>query len=176
MKKIIKNLSLMALVIFAFKANAQTDKTTTARIIAEKNFVFVATAAIPLNSTDINNVTSKMPGNMSTGTINLTGSSYDIKITADSLVAYLPFYGRSYRATFGNDEAGFKFNSKDFTYIEKKRKKGGWDIALNTKDVKNNVRMNLSISENGYGSLVVSSNDKQSITYNGYLSEAKKAL
>lgn len=173
--KLLKNLSFaLILTVFAFKANAQTDKTTTAKIVADKNYVFVATAALPMNATDINNVISKMPGNIGAGTINLNGSNYDLKIVGDSIIAYLPYYGRSFSAPINRDDSGIKFTSTDFTYKAEKRKKGGWQIDINIKDAKESPRLNLNITENGYGSLIVTTNSKQSITYNGYIAEVSK--
>ncbi|KQB99511.1 DUF4251 domain-containing protein [Pedobacter sp. Hv1] len=169
-----KKLSFIFLALFAFQANAQTDKATTTKIVEEKNYTFVATKAIPLNNVDINNILSRMPGNTGGGIINLSGSTYDVRITPDSVIAYLPYYGRAYNATLNGDDSGFKFATKNFTYTSKKRKKGGWEVVINTKDTKENPRLSLSISENGYGSLVITSNNKQSITYNGYIAENGK--
>ncbi|WP_113654503.1 DUF4251 domain-containing protein [Pedobacter namyangjuensis] len=170
----LKSLSAVILLAISITANAQTDKATTKRIVDDKNFVFVATSAMPLNATDISNVLNRMPGNMNTGgNINLTGSSYDVRITADSVVSYLPYYGRSFSAPIGRDESGFRFTSKKFSYASKATKKGGWSITINSKDVKDNVRMNLSITQSGYATLNVMSNNKQSISYNGYISEPK---
>ncbi|RZL47500.1 MAG: DUF4251 domain-containing protein [Pedobacter sp.] len=172
--KSLKNIGLLALVLIVFTANAQTDKATTIKIVEEKSYVFVATTAVPLNSADITAVFSKMSGPPNSGAVNLTGSNYDLKITPDSIVAYLPYYGRAYVAPFGNDENGYKFTSKKFVYESKKGKKKGWDILIQSKDIRDNVRMNLSVSESGYATLNVISNNKQSISYNGYLSEIKK--
>lgn len=152
---------------------AQTDKTTTAKIVAEKTFVFIANTANPLNSNDINNILRQMPGNVSGGNINLSGSNYDVRINADSLVAYLPYYGRSFSAPLNPDENGYKFKSKSFNFTTTPTKKGGWEILIVTKDVKDNPRLSFSISQNGYVSLSIISNNKQSISYNGYLAENK---
>ncbi len=168
----LKRIAATALVFFAIAAEAQTDKATTTKIVEEKNYSFVATQAIPLNSTDINNILMKMAGGNGSSTINLSGSMYDVIITKDSVVAYLPFYGRAYTSTMGNDENGYKFTSKDFTY-ESIKKKRGWIVVIKSKDVRDNVRMTLDISENGYASLSVLSNNKQSISYSGYISENK---
>ena len=171
--KAILNFSVL-LFCLAFNALAQTDKTTTAKIVAEKNFVFVATAANPLNVNDINNILRQMPGNMNGGSISLTDSNYDVVITSDSLVAFLPYYGRAFSAPMTTEENGYKFKSKDFSYTSTQRKKGGWEISINTKDVKNSPKLNLSINENGYATLTIISNNKQSINYNGFLAENKK--
>lgn len=174
MMKTIKKIALILLAFIAFKANAQTDKATTARIVEEKNYIFVATSAIPLNSTDVSRVMANMPGAAMGGVINLTGNTYDLKISADSVISYLPFYGRAYTANMNPDESGYRFKSKDFTYTVNKLKKGGWNITILTKDVKDGPRLTLSITEKGYATLTVISNNKQSITYNGYLSEVQK--
>ncbi len=172
--KTLKKLCFIFLALFAIQANAQTDKATTNKIVGEKTFTFIATRAIPLNSTDINNILSRMPGGIAGGAINLSGNSYDVSITPDSVVAFLPYYGRSYNAPINRDDSGIKFLSKDFTYTSKKRKKGGWEIEINTKDTKESSRLSLSVAENGYGSLIITSNNKQSISYDGYLAESKK--
>ncbi|MFD0939909.1 DUF4251 domain-containing protein [Pedobacter boryungensis] len=171
--KTIKTIALAILAFISFKASAQTDKATTLRIVEEKNYTFVATSAMPTNSAAINDVLRKMPGNTSGGSINLNGSSYDVRITKDSIVSYLPYYGRSYSASMNPDENGYKFTAKKFTYNATKTKKGGWDVSINTKDVKDNVSMSFAISTNGYATLTVISNNKQSIMYSGYLRENK---
>lgn len=174
----IKKLGFAALCLLAFEANAQTDKATTAKIVNEKNYIFVATSAIPLNVTEVSKVLNRMSGPPTGGTINLSTDNYDLRITPDSVISYLPFYGRAFNGTaYGgnNDESGYKFTSTKFTYETKKGRKKGWDVTIQTNDVKDNVRMNLSISEGGYATLNVVSMNKQSITFNGYLKEAKKA-
>lgn len=172
--KSLKILAMASLAFLSMEAFAQTDKATTKRIVEDKTYTFVATSALPLNGSDINSVMSKMSGGINNGgNINLTGSNYDLRLNKDSLIAYLPFYGRSYTAPLNNEETGFKFTSTKFTYSEAKRKKGGWDIKIYAKDVKDSPQMTLSISESGYATLSMVSNMRQSITYNGYLAENK---
>jgi hypothetical protein len=172
--KTIKNISMVFFILLSLSAYAQTDKATTARIVNEKSYVFVATTALPMNSSDINNILSKMNGNVgSGGMINLTGNNYDLKVMPDSIVAYLPYYGRSFSAPMSNDENGFKFTSTKFTYTVAKAKKG-WRVTINIKDTRESQRFDLNIGENGYASLNVISNTKQSISFNGYIAERKE--
>ncbi|WP_426327347.1 DUF4251 domain-containing protein [Pedobacter sp. R-06] len=174
MKRLNLILSLASLLI-GVQLSAQTNKETTVKIVADKNYTFVANTALPMSNNDINKVFSMMPGALGGSSINLTGSQYDVRVTKDSIVAYLPYYGRSFSAPMDPTQGGIKFTSKDFTYTESKNKKGSYTIQINTKDVKReNYRFTINISTNGYASLTASSVNKQPIIFNGYLDEPKK--
>jgi len=174
MKRLNLILSLASLLI-GVQLFAQTNKETTLKIVADKNYTFVANTALPMSNNDINRVLAMMPGSQGGSSINLTGSQYDVKVTKDSIVAYLPYYGRSFSAPMDPTQGGIKFTSKDFTYTESKNKKGSYTIQINTKDVKReNYRFTINISTNGYASLTASSMNKQPIIFNGYLDELKK--
>ena len=174
MKRLNLILSL-AFLLIGVQLFAQTNKETTLKIVADKNYTFVANTALPMSNNDISRVLAMMPGSQGGGSINLTGSQYDVKVTKDSIVAYLPYYGRSFSAPMDPTQGGIKFTSKDFTYTESKNKKGSYTIQINTKDVKReNYRFTINISTNGYASLTASSMNKQPIIFNGYLDEPKK--
>ncbi|MEJ5993499.1 DUF4251 domain-containing protein [Pedobacter sp. Du54] len=172
-----KNLILILFTLISLSVYAQTDKATTKRIVEAKNFTFVASSALPMNSNEINTIFSKMPGaNGGGGNINLVGDNYTVRVTSDSILVDLPYYGRAFTAPIARDDAGYKFTSTKFSYQPTAMKKGGWQIAINPQDSKDSVRMYFTISANGYASLTVSSINKQSISYNGYISEPKKEL
>jgi len=167
----LKTLLITALAFSGLNAVAQTDKATTAKIVEAKTYTFVARSVTPLNTLDISKVMSKMPDAMQGGVINLTETYYEVKVTPDSVVAFLPYYGRSFSAPINQDDAGVKFNSKKFEYKSQKGKKRGWDTVIETKDAKENYRLAFNISDNGYVTLSLNSNNKQSVTYQGYLKE-----
>ncbi|MCX2573308.1 DUF4251 domain-containing protein [Pedobacter sandarakinus] len=165
----------IALVTTAMQLFAQTDKETTVKILNEQKYTFVANSAIPMANMDVSQVLSRMPGGMGGGMINLTGSQYDLRVTKDSVVAFLPYFGRAFNAPTNPSEGGIKFTSKDFSYKESTNKKGARTILINTKDNKReNYRLTLNVSTNGYATLVATGNNKQPITFNGYLNEPKK--
>ncbi|RDC54987.1 DUF4251 domain-containing protein [Pedobacter chinensis] len=173
--KQLKLILSMVLVASSLQLLAQTNKETTARIIKEKNYTFVANTAIPMSNMDVSRVLERMPGNTGGGSINLNGSQYDFRVTKDSVVAFLPYFGRAFNAPLNPNEGGIKFTSKDFTYNESVNKKGAYTVQINTKDIKReNYRLTLNVSVNGYATLVASGNNKQPITFNGYLDEPKK--
>ncbi|MNY56250.1 hypothetical protein D3C86_1923090 [compost metagenome] len=72
------------------------------------------------------------------------------------------------------DDSGIKFKSKNFKYKADKKKKGSWQITINPKDTRDTQSMTLNVSENGYATLNVNSNNRQSISFNGYISEPKE--
>jgi hypothetical protein len=172
--KTIRNMFILAALLMSLQVVAQTDKATTLRIVNEQNFVFTATSAMPMANADVNRVLSRMGGGAGTGTIQLTGAQYQVKITKDSVDAYLPYYGRAYTATMNPDDAGIKFKAKEFDYKAEKKKKGNWSVNIRPKNVKDSPTLNLSISENGYATLMVNSNNRQPISFYGYISEPEK--
>jgi hypothetical protein len=172
--KTIKNTLIVAALLITSQLSAQTDKETTLRIINAQHYVFNATSAMPMANADVSKVMSKLPGGSGSGMIQLSGSQYQLSVAKDSVEAYLPYYGRAYSATMNPDDAGIKFKSKDFKYKMEQKKKGSWMITINPKDTRDNQAMVLNVSENGYATLSVNSNNRQPITFNGYLSEPKE--
>lgn len=136
------------------KQDEQTQKKTAIEnSVRSKNYVFVAQTVLPLAGRAINLTTP-----------------YNLKVAGDTLVSDLPYFGRSYVAPVNPADGGIRFTSTDVSYKAKDRKKGGWEIVLVPKDTKDVRQMFLTISENGYASLQVLSNNRQSIGFNGYIS------
>ena len=159
----------------ATQAFAQTDKATTIRLVEGKNFVFNATTASPTNTPEINAIFSKMPGSMGGGVINLAGSTYQVSIDQDSIEANLPYYGRSFTAPRNLNDGGIKLAGGNYSYKLSKKKKGNYVVVVKPGDSKGDVTsMTFSISEKGYATLNVVSNYRQSISYNGYISDPAK--
>ena len=124
--------------------------------INSKNYVFVAQTALPIGGR----------------AINLT-SPYEVRVSGDTVASDLPYFGRAFVAPMNPSEGGIHFTSTNFDYTVKGRKKGGWDIAILPKDSKDVRQMLLTVSESGYGTLQVVSNNRQQISYNGYVKERK---
>lgn len=124
--------------------------------IDAKQYVFVPQSAIPMGGR----------------VVQLTGEFF-LAVSPDSLVSYLPYYGRAYTAPIDPTKNSMDFKSKSFDYTSTPRKKGGWDITIRPKDNRDVATINLTVGESGYGTLQVTSNSKQPISYNGVLREKR---
>jgi len=132
----------------------QKDAQQIENMIQSKNYVFIARSALPMRGRNIN----------------LT-SIYDLKVSGDTVISDLPYFGRAYSAPINPAEGGIHFTSNDFTYNLTERKKGGWDITILPKDTRDVRQMFLTVSESGYASLQLTSNNRQAISFNGYIKE-----
>jgi hypothetical protein len=104
----------------------------------------------------------------------LTGDNYDLEVSKDTIVAYLPYFGRAYSAPIDPSQGGIRFTSTNFTYTTSPRRKGGWDVSMKFKDAKDVQQMMLTVTQDGYATLQVTSVNRQSISFNGYISGRKK--
>ncbi|MET3879484.1 DUF4251 domain-containing protein [Chitinophaga sp. OAE865] len=146
--------------LFAQETKAQQKADKTARIkslIDSQNYVFVAQNALP------------MSGRMR----NLT-SEYNVVVGADSVISYLPYFGRAYTSVdYGATKSPLDFKTKSFDYNITPGKKDGWNITIKPKDHRSVQSFNLSVSSEGYASLQVTSSDRSPISFNGYIAEQK---
>jgi Domain of unknown function (DUF4251) len=130
------------------------------KMVDDVNFVFKANYANPQGG----------------GSRALT-SDYDLKVVKDSVIAYLPYFGRAYVAPApGTTEGGIKFTSTNFKYDAKQGKKGGWEIVIKPKDHditnwRDVQQLILNISTGGYASLQVLSSNRSPISFDGELED-----
>ena len=139
-------------------ALAQHEKNDAVKsAIESKHYVFKARTVMP-----------------TTGSARQLTSEYDLTINNDSVVAYLPYFGRAYSAIPGRTTDGINFTSTAFTYNVKERKKGGWMIEIKPKDAGDVQQLNLNLSANGFGTLLVNSQNRQPISFTGKADPLKK--
>ena len=148
---------IAAVALFMSSAiNAQPDKSGVKTSVESKQFVFHAQTALPTS-----------------GRSRQLTSDYSLRVLPDTLVSNLPFYGRAYSVSYGSGDGGFNFTSTKFDYSASPGKKKGWDISIKPKDVTDFREFSLSLSDNGYGTLQVFSNNRQPISFTGYITEIK---
>lgn len=92
---------------------------------------------------------------------------YSVKVTSDSVISNLPFFGRSFTATPGSSESPLVFTSTKFDYTVTDRKKGGWDITIKPRDTDKIQQMMLTIFPNGNASMRVISTSRDPMSFQG---------
>lgn len=141
----------------SFNLLAQDKTVAIKNLVDSGEFVFHAQTAMP-----------------SSGPTKQLTSEYDVRLSKNAFVSHLPYFGRAYSAPYGSGDGGFNFTSKDFAYSSKTRKKGGWEITIKPKDVTDVREFLLTVSEKGYGTLQVMSNNRRPISFTGYVTELKQ--
>lgn len=121
-------------------------------IVTSKNYVFVAQSANPMGFR-----------------MRQLTSEYDLRVLGDSIVSFLPYFGRAYSAPIDPTQGGLDFTSTDFEYEQAARKKGGWIITIKPKDVREVRQLTLTVTESGSASLQVIPTNRQQISFNGYV-------
>jgi Domain of unknown function (DUF4251) len=150
-----KQFLLLLIIAFSFSLLKAQDKTgVIKKIVQAQEYVFTPQTAHPI----------------AMRTINLS-SGFDLQISKDSIIAYLPYYGRANSAPLSpNETGGITFTSTKFQYAITLAKNGGWDVLIKPEDVTEIRMINLSISEEGYTTVYVTSNSRQAISFNGRIS------
>jgi len=160
MKYIYKIASVMLFlaVLGSSHLQAQDKEAAAIKTMAEaQNYIFKAQYAAPL-----------------AGRSRALTSDYDLAIKRDTIISYLPYFGRAYAAPTNLTGGGIEFTSTNFKYTPE-RKKNRWEIMIQPKDASDIQDMSLTIYDNGRASLHVNSVNRQSISFDGYITEGKKS-
>jgi hypothetical protein len=151
-------ITFWSLVIFSPSGFAQKNKKNDAKKMAFKNmvdsqhFVFEAQTVTPLR------------GNFR----NLT-SQYDVRVTKDSLISYLPYFGQAYSVPLNQTKSSLDFTSTNFSYSVAPYKSDGWYITIKPKDKTQIQQYYFTVFNNGKASLSVISTSKDQISFNGFI-------
>ncbi len=132
-------------------------------------FTFMAERANPTNF-DVINVLSSLPGGGSSQILNLD-YGYTLTLKKNEVVAVLPYFGRMFSPSFDNEKNSYRFTSKDFNITEKMGKKGSMIYTIAPKDLQNVRAIILEVFKNGKAYLNIDGNDRQPISYDGYIME-----
>lgn len=153
MKKIVV-IMLIAVLGFGCKTGNSLSKEEIISSMNEKiessNYTFIPRTAIPMSGRSVN-----------------LDYSYSLKVSKDTITAYLPYFGRAYTAPISMDDGGIKFTSTDFDYSVSAKNKGTWDISIETKDTQRKFSLIMKVGDTGYTSLTVSENNRQPISFYG---------
>lgn len=129
-----------------------------ARSVHDFNFTFKATYAYPMGYKSV-----------------YLSPYYDVKVSKDTVRAYLPYFGRAYVAPIGSNDGGIKFTSTDFSYsIADGKQKGNRIVEIRTNDTNRQIVLSFDIWENGAARLNVSDQNRQPISFQGSIETGKE--
>lgn len=103
--------------------------------------------------------------------INLT-SIYSLEVANDSIISFLPYFGRAYSPIIDPSEGGIKFTSTNFEY-KKVEKKNSWYITIRPKDQRRSLDLYLNVYSNGTADLRVQEFNRQPISFYGEIDDYK---
>lgn len=133
----------------AEKEAKQIEQTTS--LLESKNYAFRATQALPSSGRSVN----------------LDGS-FSLRVKNDMVNCYLPFYGRAYSGGYGGGEGPFNFSLPMKNYNLEKVKKG-YEVKFDVENKNDRIKFHLKVGNTGSSSLIVTSTNRQSISYHGNL-------
>jgi hypothetical protein len=131
---------------------AQGEAIATKNLIESQRYIFKAQTANPAS-----------------GRTRQLTTEYDLKVSKDTIISYLPYFGRAYSAPADLTGGGINFTSMQFEYSVSRGKKNRWEIIIKPKDANDVQELSLTVFENGKADLQVRSNNRQPISFNGYI-------
>lgn len=173
MKKYISLIFIFGFLFFfqSCSSQASLDSKTVDALVSSQEFTFHAQRANPMNY-DVINVMNSIPNSTSMRILELNGDDYSITINKNNLEVVLPYFGRVFNSTFGDrDKNSYRFTSKDFTVNKAQNKKGNWILKIKPNDTRNVDEIIIEIFKSGKAFVSMRSNDRQPITYDGYVSK-----
>lgn len=160
MKRILGIISLCCIIAFAgcktkeLTPEQQQKAVEYADKIENQNFTFHANRVQPMTGRSVN-----------------LNYNYYLKVSKDTIIANLPYYGRSYVAPVDPRNISIDFTSTRFLYSINKKNDGTYEIKIEPQDIANRQNEGISfllrISKNGYGTLNALPVNRQNVSYYG---------
>lgn len=147
----ILNFILVLFIFGSITAQNKTEKAHTSieTLLNSKNFEFIANTAIPTSGP----------------TKDLVGSNYSITFTPEMIISNMPFYGRAYSGMALGRDKGMRFKGKPENFNIEKNKE--YQVNATVTAENDTYEISMSVSDSGYATLIISSNHRGVISYQG---------
>ena len=99
--------------------------------------------------------------------VNVT-SNYSVEVKGDTLVSYLPYFGRAYNVPYGGGK-GLNFTAPITGYRSEVNNKGMTRVILTSENEEDSYLYVLEIFNNGESSVEVRSHQRDRILYSGQM-------
>ncbi|MBB6371076.1 DUF4251 domain-containing protein [Chryseobacterium shigense] len=172
MKKYISFIFIFGFLFFfqSCSSQASIDSKTVDALVDSQEFTFHAQRANPMNY-EVINIMGSIQNAPSTRMLQLDGENYTIELKKNNLEVVLPYFGRMFTPSYNTADNSYRFTSKDFTVNKSQNKKGNWTLKIKPNDKRNVDEINIEVFKNGKAFVSMRSNDRQPITYDGYISK-----
>lgn len=149
--------ALFSLLLGNLQAQVKTEKTQPSvkteqsrieTLLNSKNFEFIAKTMFPTGGTPKN----------------LVGSGYSLSFSPEIIISHLPFYGRAYSGMATKRDKGMRFKGKPEGFTIEKKKEYQVNTSVNDGGT---FEISLSVSDSGNATLSISSNNRETIRYQG---------
>ena len=133
-----------------------TEQSRIETLLNSKNFEFLATSVKPRTGS------SK----------NLVSNQYSIAFSPKNIYSHLPFYGRVYSGlNMGLHKGGHIEGEPEMFTVETNAK--GYEVLAKVKDENDTFSISMIVSNSGYATLTISSNNRETISYMGEVVSAQ---
>lgn len=161
MKKNLKAMVLWMIACLAMISCASTDPSGLSKAERRQQQAMMVQKAL----LDRNYTISVQSAHPSSGApINLS-SPYSLKVKGDTVVSYLPFFGRAYSLPYGGGK-GLNFTGKVISY-ETSRNKKEYNIKMGVDSDEDQYTYYIDVYENGRAVMLVTSRNRSNITFYG---------
>jgi hypothetical protein len=168
MKKIIfLSLSLIFALLISCTSQSNIDPKLLEELTSNNQFTFMAERANPTNN-DVINVMNSLPNGASSRILNLD-YGYTVVLKEKEIEVTLPYFGRMFNPSYDTSKNSYRFTTKDFDLNKNQNKKGNWIYTIKPKDLQNISEINIEIYKNGKAFVSIDANDRQPISYDGYV-------
>ena len=159
------------------KAELEINFNETKSLLESKNFVFKANWAIPLGN-DVALIGQNIPGGgaiFQGGRVDVSSNDNFIKLTDGEADVFMPYFGRVFFPKRNPQENGIEYKgSIDEYQVEINDKKKSFVVKFSANPSDDFLRFIVKISADGYASVSINSTNRQSITYNGYITPLER--
>ena len=161
-----KNILIIGMLVLAFAtANAQETKKLSRKEkkAARETLKIETTKTVLENKVYVFSATQVLPTGMRSKTLT---SSYDVQIKNDTIICYLPYFGKAHTAAYGSNRSPMDFTQPIEDYKFEKTKKG-YEIKFEASNNNDRLVFFFQIAETGSTSLSVNSTSRSTISYYG---------
>ena len=102
------------------------------------------------------------------GSAVIVSPDFSLKVKGDTLVSYLPYFGRAYNVPYGGGK-GLNFTAPISEYHSSKERNGATQITMKVINEEDVYTFRLEIFSNGNASIDLTARERESINYSGQM-------